>query len=163
VGDGHDARSGGAWLNYVTGGLPDAPRHRHDLPGAPPADAAAARGARARGHRSVCSRSNTGQILTGNWVERFNVVAFTDAHHYRHPPLRAGGRRALLFVDNIMADMPLTTDLSVWWSTRPSDAGLVFGLVGVCLSTPPGAANRCFGQVVPTNATHTRKVLVATK
>jgi len=92
---------------------------------------------------------NTGQVLTGNWVERFNVVAFTTLitvviHRYG---LVAAA--ALLFVDNVVADMPLTTDLSLWWSSPTLlTLALVFGLLGFAYYAARGG-EPLFGQVVP--------------
>jgi hypothetical protein len=91
---------------------------------------------------------NTGQILTGNWVERFNALAFTTLitvviHRYG---LVAAA--ALLFVDNVMSDVPLTTDLSAWWSTPTVlTVALVFGLVAFAYHAARGG-EPLFGQVV---------------
>ena len=92
---------------------------------------------------------NTGQILTGSWVDRYNVVAFTTLitiviHRYG---LVAAA--ALLFVDNIVTDIPLTTDLSVWWSAPTVlTLALVLGLVAFAYRAARGG-EPLFGQVVP--------------
>jgi len=92
---------------------------------------------------------NTGQILTGSWVDRYNVVAFTTLitiviHRYG---LVAAA--ALLFVDNVVTDTPLTTDLSAWWSTPTVlTLALVLGLVGFAYRAARGG-EPLFGQVVP--------------
>jgi serine/threonine-protein kinase len=73
---------------------------------------------------------NNGQILTGDWIGRFNVVAFTTLiavviHRYG---LVAAAM--LLFVDNVVTDIPLTTDMGVWWATPTVlTLSLVVGLV----------------------------------
>src|SRR4029077_8482929 len=91
---------------------------------------------------------NPGQILTGDWVQRFNIVAFTTLitvviHRYG---LVAAA--ALLFVDNVVADIPLTTDLSVWWSTPTVlTLSLVLGLVAFAYYAARGR-EPLFGQVV---------------
>jgi hypothetical protein len=136
------------WLNYVTGGLQSAlviamiflvlrlvlRRPRVAL---------------VAGVILLLFALNTGQILTGNWVDRFNVVAFTTVitvviHRYG---LVAAA--SLLFVDNIVADTPLTTDLSVWWSTPTVlTLSLLLGLVGFAYYAARGG-EPLFGQVVP--------------
>jgi len=56
---------------------------------------------------------------------------------------------ALLFVDNVVADMPLTTDLSLWWSSPTLlTLALVFGLLGFAYYAARGG-EPLFGQVVP--------------
>jgi serine/threonine-protein kinase len=91
---------------------------------------------------------NTGQILTGNWVDRFNVVAFTTLFTvvtHRYGLIAAA---ALLFVDNVMSDTPLTTDLSVWWSTPTVlTVGLVLGLLAFAYRAARGG-EPLFGQVL---------------
>ena len=92
---------------------------------------------------------NNGEIVTGNWVGRFNVVAFTTLltlviHRYG---LVAAA--ALLFVDNVITDVPLTTNLSLWWSTPTVlTLALVFGLLGFAYYAARGG-EALFGQVVP--------------
>jgi hypothetical protein len=92
---------------------------------------------------------NNGQILAGNWVDRFNVVAFTTlitlvVHRYG---LVAAA--ALLFVDNVIADTPLTTDLSAWWSAPTVlTLSLVLGLVGFAYYAARGG-EPLFGDIVP--------------
>jgi len=55
---------------------------------------------------------------------------------------------ALLFVDNVMSDVPLTTDLSAWWSTPTVlTVALVFGLVAFAYHAARGG-EPLFGQVV---------------
>jgi serine/threonine-protein kinase len=73
---------------------------------------------------------NNGQIISGTWIDRFNVVAFTTLVTFvihRYGLLAAA---MLLFVDNIVTNVPLTTDLSVWWSTPTLlTVSLLIGLV----------------------------------
>ena len=136
------------WLNYVTGGLQSALviamiflvlRLLVRRP----------RVALAAGVIVLLLALNSGQILTGNWVERFNAVAFTTLITvviHRYGLIAAA---ALLFVDNIMSDVPLTTDLSVWWSTPTvSTLALVLGLVAFAYYAARGGES-LFGQVVP--------------
>jgi serine/threonine-protein kinase len=73
---------------------------------------------------------NQGQILTGTWMQRFNVVAFTTLITVVVHRFGLIAAAALLFVDNTISDIPLTTDLSLWWSTPTVlTLSLVFGLV----------------------------------
>ena len=91
---------------------------------------------------------NNAQILTGDWVGRFNVVAFTTLitvviHRYG---LVAAA--TLLFVDNVITDVPLTTDLGVWWSASTVlTLSLVLGLIGFAYYAAR-AGEPLFGQVV---------------
>jgi len=56
---------------------------------------------------------------------------------------------SLLFLDNVMADTPLTTDLSVWWSTPTVlTLSLLRRLVGFAYYAARGG-EPLFGQVVP--------------
>ncbi|HEV8394731.1 MAG TPA: serine/threonine-protein kinase [Vicinamibacterales bacterium] len=92
---------------------------------------------------------NAGQVLTGNWVERFNAVAFTALITFVIHRYGLVAAAALLFVDNIVADTPLTTDLSVWWSTPTVlTLPLVLGLVAFAYYAARGG-EPLFGQVVP--------------
>jgi hypothetical protein len=91
---------------------------------------------------------NNAQIVTGDWVGRFNVVAFTTLiavviHRYG---LVAAA--TLLFVDNVITDVPLTTDMSVWWSsTTVLTLSLLLGLLGFAYYAAR-AGQPLFGQVV---------------
>ena len=92
---------------------------------------------------------NNGQIVTGDWVGRFNVVAFTTLITlviHRYGLVSAA---ALLFVDNVVTDIPLTTDLSLWWSTPTVlTLSVVFALVAFAYYAARGG-EPLFGQVVP--------------
>jgi hypothetical protein len=73
---------------------------------------------------------NQGQILTGDWIGRFNVVAFTTLITVVIHRFGLIAAAALLFVDNVVTDVPLTTDLSSWWATPTvMTYSLVLGLV----------------------------------
>ena len=136
------------WLNYVTGGLQSALviamiflvlRLLLRRP----------RVALVAGIIVLLLAMNNGQIVTGDWVGRFNVVAFTTLitlviHRYG---LVAAA--ALLFVDNVVTDIPLTTDLSSWWSTPTVlTLSVVFALVAFAYYAARGG-EPLFGQVVP--------------
>ncbi|HET9271008.1 MAG TPA: serine/threonine-protein kinase [Vicinamibacterales bacterium] len=92
---------------------------------------------------------NGGQILTGNWVERYNVIVFTALITIVIHRFGLVAAAAMLFVDNVISDMPLTPDLSVWWSTPTVlTLGLVTGLVAFAFYASRGG-EPLFGQVVP--------------
>jgi serine/threonine-protein kinase len=59
---------------------------------------------------------NNGQIVTGTWIDRFNAVAFTLLISAVLHRFGLVATTMLLFVDNVVSDVPLTTDLTVWWS-----------------------------------------------
>jgi serine/threonine-protein kinase len=92
---------------------------------------------------------NNAQIVSGNWVGRFNVVAFTvliTLVIHRYGLIAAA---TLLFVDNVIHDIPMTTDLSVWWSAPTVlTVSMVFGLLAFSYYAARGG-EPLFGQVVP--------------
>jgi hypothetical protein len=91
---------------------------------------------------------NNAQILTGDWVGRFNVVAFTTLiavviHRYG---LVAAA--TMLFVDNVITDVPLTLDMSAWWSTvTVLTLSVVLGLLAFAYYAAR-TGEPLFGQVV---------------
>jgi protein kinase-like protein len=73
---------------------------------------------------------NAGQVISGTWVDRFNVVAFTALVTFVIHRFGLLAAAMVLFVDNVVTDVPWTTDLSVWWSTPTLlTAALMIGLV----------------------------------
>jgi hypothetical protein len=73
---------------------------------------------------------NAGQIISGTWVDRFNVVAFTMLLTFVIHRFGLLAAAMVLFVDNVVTDVPWTTDLSVWWATPTLlTAALLIGLV----------------------------------
>ena len=91
---------------------------------------------------------NQGQILTGDWVGRFNVVAFTTLITVVIHRFGLIAAAALLFVDNVVTDVPLTTDLSLWWATPTVlTYSLVLGLVAFAYYAAR-AGEPLFGTVV---------------
>jgi hypothetical protein len=67
---------------------------------------------------------NSGSIISGNWFDRFNNVAFTILLTFVLHRFGLLATATTLFVDNIMSDVPLTTSLAAWWS-GPMIASLV--------------------------------------
>jgi hypothetical protein len=91
---------------------------------------------------------NDGQILTGDWIGRFNVVAFTTLISVVIHRFGLVAAAALLFVDNVITEMPLTTDLGAWWSAPTVlTVALVLGLVAFAYYAAR-AGEPLFGQVV---------------
>jgi len=75
---------------------------------------------------------NGGQVISGTWVDRFNVVAFTTLLTFVVHRFGLLAAAMVLFVDNVVTDVPWTTDLSVWWATPTLlTASLLIGLVSV--------------------------------
>jgi hypothetical protein len=73
---------------------------------------------------------NAGQVISGTWVDRFNVVAFTTLLTFVIHRFGLLAAAMMLFVDNVVTDVPWTTDLSVWWATPTLlTAALMIGLV----------------------------------
>jgi hypothetical protein len=91
---------------------------------------------------------NNGQILTGDWIGRFNVIAFTTLITVVIHRFGLVAAAALLFVDNVITDIPLTTDLGAWWSTPTVlTVALVLGLVAFAYYAAR-AGEPLFGNVV---------------
>ena len=92
---------------------------------------------------------NNGEIVTGNWVGRFNVVAFTTLMTLVIHRYGLVATAALLFVDNVITDVPLTTDL---WRVvvHPDGADAVAGAraPGLRVLRGPSRGEPLFGQVV---------------
>ena len=91
---------------------------------------------------------NNGSVISGTWIDRYNVIVFTlliSVAIHRFGLLAAA---TLLFVDNIITDVPLTTNLSAWWSTPTIlSVGLMIGLAGFAYYAAR-AGQPLFGQVL---------------
>ena len=135
------------WLNYVTGGLTSAlsiamiflvlrlfvKRPRVAL---------------VAGVVFLLFALNNAQILTGDWIGRFNVVAFTTLISFVIHRYGLIAAATLLFVDNVITDVPLTTDLGVWWSSPTVlTVSFVLGLLGFAYYSAR-AGEPLFGNVV---------------
>jgi hypothetical protein len=74
--------------------------------------------------------TNNGSAISGTWLDTFNVVAFTMLITVVIHRFGLLATASTLFVDNIVADVPLTTHLSLWWSTPTLlTMSLLIGLV----------------------------------
>ncbi len=67
---------------------------------------------------------NSGTVISGNWFDRFNNVGFTLLLTVVIHRFGLLATATTLFVDNIVIDTPLTTNLAAWWSA-PMIASLV--------------------------------------
>jgi eukaryotic-like serine/threonine-protein kinase len=59
---------------------------------------------------------NGGSVISGNWFDRFNNLGFTLLLTLVLHRFGLLATATTLFVDNIVTAVPLTTNLSVWWS-----------------------------------------------
>jgi hypothetical protein len=76
---------------------------------------------------------NGGSFISGNWFDRFNNLAFTLLLTVVLHRFGLLATATALFVDNIVTDVPLTTDLSAWWSSAMI-ASLVMLVAVACLA-----------------------------
>ena len=67
---------------------------------------------------------NSGTFISGNWFDRINNLGFTLLLTFVLHRFGLLATAMTLFVDNIMTDTPLTTNLAAWWSA-PMIASLV--------------------------------------
>jgi len=74
---------------------------------------------------------NGGSVLSGTWMDTFNNIAFTV---FLTIVIQRFGLLAMataLFVDNIVTSVPMTTNLSAWWSTPTTlSVAMLIGLTG---------------------------------
>jgi hypothetical protein len=90
---------------------------------------------------------NNGTAISGTWIDTFNVVAFTALITFAIHRFGLLASATMLFVDNIVTDVPLTTDLSTWWSA-PTTLSLAL-LIGLAAYAYRGAraGQPLFGRV----------------
>ena len=92
--------------------------------------------------------SNGGNAISGTWIDSYNTVAFTFVMAYVIHRFGLLAMATTLFIDNIVADAPLTTDLSVWWST-PTTLTVVLVTGMVCFAYYAARAGQpLFGRVL---------------
>jgi hypothetical protein len=91
---------------------------------------------------------NGGTVISGNWFDRFNNVGFTLLLTFVVHRFGLLAMAMTLFVDNIVADVPLTTNLGAWWST-PMIASLVMLIAVAWLAYAAARAGQpLFGQLL---------------
>jgi hypothetical protein len=72
--------------------------------------------------------ANNGSAVSGSWMDTLNVSMFVlmTVAIYRSGLVAMA---TALFVSNIVADLPMTSNLSAWWSTPTTlTVGLLIGL-----------------------------------
>jgi hypothetical protein len=91
---------------------------------------------------------NGGSVISGNWFDRFNNLGFTLLLTLVLHRFGLLATATTLFVDNIVTAVPMTTNLSAWWS-GPMIASLLM-LIGVaCFAYFAARAGQpLFGQVL---------------
>jgi hypothetical protein len=91
---------------------------------------------------------NGGTIISGNWFDRFNNLAFTLLLTFVLQRFGLLATATTLFVDNIVSGVPLTTDLSAWWSA-PMIASLLMLMAVACFAYFAARAGQpLFGQLL---------------
>jgi serine/threonine-protein kinase len=91
---------------------------------------------------------NGGSVISGNWFDRFNNVSFTLLLTLVLHRFGLLATATTLFVDNIVTAVPITTNLSAWWS-GPMIASLLMLISVACFAYFAARAGQpLFGQVL---------------
>jgi hypothetical protein len=91
---------------------------------------------------------NGGSVISGNWFDRFNNVAFTLLLTVTLHRFGLLATATAFLVENVVADAPLTTDLTAWWST-PMIASLLMLIAVACFAYSAARAGQpLFGRVL---------------
>jgi hypothetical protein len=91
---------------------------------------------------------NGGSVISGTWVDTFNNVAFSVLMTVVIHRFGLLAMATALFVDNVMTNPPMTTNLAAWWST-PTTLSVVMLLGLVCFAYRAARAGApLFGQVI---------------
>jgi len=91
---------------------------------------------------------NGGSVISGNWFDRFNNVAFTLLLTFVLHRYGLLATATVLFVDNIVSAVPMTTNLGAWWSTPMiASLGLLIAIAALAYSAAR-AGQPLFGQVL---------------
>jgi serine/threonine-protein kinase len=91
---------------------------------------------------------NGGSVISGNWFDRFNNIGFTLLITLVMHRFGLLATAMTLFVDNIVTDVPLTTNMAAWWST-PMIASLVMLIAVAGLSYAAARTGQpLFGQLL---------------
>jgi len=91
---------------------------------------------------------NGGSVISGNWFDRFNNVAFTLLLTFVLHRFGLLATATTLFVDNIATAVPTTTNLSAWWSGPMIASFLMLVGVGWLAYVAARAGQPLFGQVL---------------
>jgi predicted Ser/Thr protein kinase len=91
---------------------------------------------------------NGGTVISGNWFDRFNNLGFTLLLTLVLHRFGLLATATTLFVDNIVTDVPITTNLAAWWSA-PMIASLLMLIAVAWLAYSAARAGQpLFGQVL---------------
>jgi len=91
---------------------------------------------------------NGGSIISGNWYDRFNNLGFTLLLTLVLHRFGLLATATTLFVDNIVSAVPLTTNLSAWWSGPMIASLLMLMAVGWFAYSAARAGQPLFGQLL---------------
>jgi hypothetical protein len=91
---------------------------------------------------------NRGNVISGNWFDRYNNVGFTLLLSFVIHRYGLLATATTMFVDNIFIDTPLTTNLAAWWSA-PMIASLILLSAVACFAYAAARVGQpLFGQVL---------------
>jgi hypothetical protein len=92
---------------------------------------------------------NNGSVISGSWMDTFNSVAFTVLMALVIHRFGLLAMATTLFVDNIVTNPPLTTNLSAWWSAPTTfSVALLIGLACFAYAAARGG-QPLFGTMLP--------------
>ena len=91
---------------------------------------------------------NNGSFVSGNWFDRFNNLTFTLLLTFVLHRYGLLATAMTLFVDNIMTSVPLTTNLSAWWSGPTIASLLMLIALGWLAYVAARAGQPLFGQLL---------------
>jgi O-antigen/teichoic acid export membrane protein len=91
---------------------------------------------------------NGGTFISGNWFDRYNNLGFTLLITFALQRFGLLATAMTLFVDNIMSDTPLTTNLAAWWSTPMIASLVLLGVVAWLAYSAARMGQPLFGQVL---------------
>src|SRR5262249_24746321 len=91
---------------------------------------------------------NGGTLISGNWFDRFNNVGFTLLLTFVIHRFGLLATATKLFVDNIITDTPLTTNLAAWWSAPMIASLVLLSAVAWLAYSAARVGQPLFGQVL---------------
>ncbi len=91
---------------------------------------------------------NGGTVISGDWFDRFNNLGFTLLLTFVLHRFGLLATATTLFVDNVVSAVPVTTDLSAWWSA-PMIASILMLIAVACFAYYAARAGQpLFGQLL---------------
>jgi hypothetical protein len=91
---------------------------------------------------------NNGSFVSGNWFDRFNNLSFTLLLTFVLHRFGLLATAMALFVDNIMTSVPLTTNLSGWWSGPMIASVIMLVAIGWLAYSAARAGQPLFGRLL---------------